>query len=79
MSADLKSIWPTSPQRDSNACKNPRVKKIFSRRLAIFIEVSDHVIQLPDRMLKCGKMESNEKFIRVQPAKCSAVTPTITI
>ena len=34
----------------------------------VFIKLSDHVIQLPDRMLKCGKMESSEKSVFSHPS-----------
>lgn len=84
----LESMKIISDRSKINLTNNPETSpgtrgKIHERKtfsiVGISIEISDHVIQLPDRMLKCGKMESNEKFIRVQPAKCSAVTTMITV
>lgn len=57
-------------RKEKSAADKKSVDPRFSlakTRKRIFIKHSNHVTQLPDRMLKCGKMESNENFIFSQP------------
>lgn len=64
-----KSISPRCSTKTTTMRAQPRCSQanIPPPSKRVFITLSDHVMQLRDRMLKCGKMESNENFIFSQP------------